>query len=245
MEQVGSFHAVAPIESVEPVVAYVPEVEDSQSFPAVRESEPAPEPVVDAPVMHASPVEDPMEPAPAMAAPSEPEPTPEPVAPAAVASLEVAPELVATELSTEPPAVAAISDATELTSSPEHAAVVHAVETALAVAAGTAVAGLAHVVHGPAPEPVRDVAPSADELGPHHEPFGDAALAEELAAALSTKAAGERVRSATLEAQAVPAAIHAEVSSGLSDSKLADAVARALESLKPQLITEIIKELAK
>jgi hypothetical protein len=32
---------------------------------------------------------------------------------------------------------------------------------------------------------------------------------------------------------------------GINDHKLADAVARAFENLKPQIITEIIKELGK
>ena len=84
--------------------------------------------------------------------------------------------------------------------------------------------------------------------------MGDAALAEELAAAISRKETEERAKvaadaatTAAMEKAAAEAAAPATGFGleGLNDHRLADAVARAFESLKPQLITEIIKELSK
>jgi hypothetical protein len=283
VEQVGSFQAVAPMQGVEPVVAYVPDLADSQSFPAVREPDSEAEPMaeaaamVEAPIVQMVPAElavmDPAanEPAPResaleLVAPSEVEPAPEPsvqMGPATIeaAPIESAPEPVIARTATiEPePEVAAVEAVSSLElpvasvlsepePSPEHVAVAHAVETALAAAAGTAVAGFAHVVPDPAIEPIHEVTPASDEIDPRHELFGDAALAEELAAALSNKE-GEDRHSSTLEVQssARPAPSSSQNSniSSFSDGKLADAVARAFESLKPQLITEIIKELAR
>lgn len=66
---------------------------------------------------------------------------------------------------------------------------------------------------------------------------GDAELSEQLAAALSKTEA---------EQQAASAEQAAEVKDpGATDLRLSEAVARAIERLKPQLITEIIKELRK
>jgi CheY-like chemotaxis protein len=257
--QVGALHAVTPIESVEPLVAYVPEVEDSQSFPVARdpEAELAP-PAVQAPMTEAEPVE-PVEPVRSVTV--RPQPASEEhesvvhvsampdfstheehsyVPPRAEVAPETAAEFQPVSAIAEAPTVA-VSEA-EVT--PEHVAVVHAVETALAAAAGTAVAGIAL----PALAPVPDAFPAASEP---HEPYGDAALAEELAAAIANKAVEEHTQTTTTgeyaEAAGDPASLSARGTgaTSISDSKLADAVARAFENLKPQLITEIIKHLAR
>jgi hypothetical protein len=267
MEQIGSLEAIAPMQSVEPIVAYVPEVEDSQSFPAVREHEAAPEPGIEAPVMRGATVEPVAELVPEMIVAPEAEPATVPVAQAEVAPIESTPEPAIAEVAAAPEAASAevISAAApviaafaapaavapaEVAPSPEHVAVAQAVETALAAAAGTAVAGLSLVVHEPATEPRYEesgneeagyqVEPAEADLNP--EPIGDAALAEELAAALSHKAAEEHPQAAAVSA---PIRAQAPETAGLYDTKLADAVARAFESLKPQLITEIMKELGR
>jgi nicotinate-nucleotide--dimethylbenzimidazole phosphoribosyltransferase len=254
--QVGALHAVTPIESVEPLVAYVPEVEDSQSFPVARdpEAELAP-PAVQAPMTEAEPVE------PVRSVTVRPQPASEEhesvvhvsampdfstheehsyVPPRA----EVAPETVAEFQPVSAVAEAPTVAVSEAEVTPEHVAVVHAVETALAAAAGTAVAGIAL----PALAPVPDAFPAASEP---HEPYGDAALAEELAAAIANKAVEEHTQTTATgeyaEAAGEPASLLARGAgtTSISDSKLADAVARAFENLKPQLITEIIKQLAR
>lgn len=236
-QQVGTIHAVEPVEDIEPVVAYVPPADQTQTFTVPRSG------VTDEPIVA------PTQPAPVIAEPVRAEePAPEPAAAVAEAVPEVR---------TEAPA--------EI-SSPHHEAVVHAVETALAAAAGTAVAGLAHVIHEEPPhieapvvheavpetlpEPVP--APTVEEPAPQHEAVGDAALAEELAAALSRKESEEHAKAAA-DAAAVAAFETAPAASdtahdsvqGLTDNKLAEAVTRAFENLKPHLIVEILKELNK
>ena len=233
-EEVGILQAVEPLETVEPVLAYVPGGDDTQPMLAVEEPEPEPEPQIQAAV-------------PPVAA----EPAPVEEVAAATSVVEPEPEVVAEVARVEEPApVQAISAepvATEESAHEEqHAAVIQAVETAMAAAAGVAPRpGLGHIVPE---EPVHEelAAPPMQ----HHEHFGDAALAEELAAALSTKASEEHGKALT---EAVAAVQHAAASTpilgtgpqALSDTQLADAVARAFENLRPHLIAEIIKELAK
>ena len=144
-----------------------------------------------------------------------------------------------------------------------HALVAHVAEVALAAAAGGTVVSMPQmgvaepaIVQQPVAsrEPSVQEAPEPETSQPQAEAFGDAALAEELAAALSRKEAEERAKAAVEAATAAalePAAAAAIAPvrdmgmQSLSDTKLADAVARAFENLKPQLITEIIKELGK
>jgi len=275
--QVGSIEAVETLESVEPVVAYVPEVQDSQSFPVYREPEPVA--VVQEPAAEAvAPVEaaSVMEAVAPAAVEAAPEPTapvaevapevaavPEPVVPevvweAAPATVEAPHEAIVEPVANAAPEVPAMAVAEPAPASePEsahHAAVVQAVETALAAAAGTAVAaGIAHIVHPETPvvheaAPVYETAPvheepSVDEAAETHpEPVGDAALAEELAAALSKE---PETQAAVMAVEANAEAQQSHTVSGISDNQLAEAVTRAFEHLKPQLIMEIIKELMK
>jgi hypothetical protein len=73
--------------------------------------------------------------------------------------------------------------------------------------------------------------------------FGDPQLAEQLAAALLTKAADDQA-----VGNEVAGAVEQQSESkepGATDLRLSDAVAKAFERLKPQLITEIMKELRK
>jgi hypothetical protein len=107
------------------------------------------------------------------------------------------------------------------------------------------------VVEAPAEVAVESVVSDAPEA-PYREPMGDAALAEELAAALAEKEAEAHVTVAadTALASAVEPAVAAAIESSssehmIADAKLSDAVSRALEKLRPQLIAEIMKELFK
>ena len=157
------------------------------------------------------------------------------------------------------PEVAAHTSEAENPSQEEH--VLHAVEGALAAAAvAGAFPGVARVFqeHPPVEEPAvsPETSPHVAEPQPMAQfaPTGDAALAEELAAAIARKETEERAQ-ATADATVTATTEHAvaEASApepyidapGVTDNRLADAVARAFESLKPQLITEIIKELSK
>ena len=79
--------------------------------------------------------------------------------------------------------------------------------------------------------------------------MGDAALAEELAAALArteaeaqATAAADAAIANTIEPVSVEAA-QASPEHLIADAKLSEAVSRALEKLRPQLIAEIMKEL--
>ena len=96
-------------------------------------------------------------------------------------------------------------------------------------------------------EPVIPVAPEE----PHLEPIGDAALAEELAAALARTEAETQATAAAdaaIASTVEPVTEALESSSSehmIADAKLSDAVSRALEKLRPQLIAEIMKELFK
>lgn len=228
-------------EFVEPEVALEPVVESVVAEPTIAAAEPA----IEEPVMAAPAV---IEPAVAEVAP---EPEPEPVV---AQALEAAPE----------PPVTAVAEipAVEPEKPQQEEYVLHAVESALAAAAAVAVAAptIGHVFHSEpqhleepvTAEPTTHVAEPPPV--PHAEPIGDAALAEELAAAISRKETEERAQAAA-EAAATAAMEHAAAETAapaaesglhaLTDHRLADAVARAFESLKPQLITEIIKELSK
>jgi hypothetical protein len=177
----------------------------------------------------------------------EPEPAPAPTFATPTAS---AVEAVSAPIAEPKPAIAEKPEST----------VMHAIEAAAAaaVAGVAATVGVAHILHpeSPAEEPVAHIAtpePEIHEAAPaieeHRvtEPIGDAALAEELAAALARKETDEP---ATHGADSIHSDLHAAVHEpvshsvqGITDNKLADAVARAFENLKPQLITEIIKEL--
>ena len=189
-----------------------------------------------------------------------------------ISEIEETPAMVESAVETESTAMAAaVSDVPQLEApvTEESHKLEHVAEAALAAIAGSAaVAGVAHVIH---PEPAKfempsvvvpaveemahvDAAPAPERVEAEPESFGDAALAEELAAALAIKETEERAKAAAEAAAAAalePAATVAAAPvagmglQGLSDSKLAEAVARAFENLKPQLITEIIKELAK
>jgi hypothetical protein len=188
-----------------------------------------------------------------------PEPVAEVYAPAIEKDIEPVVETSA-EVHGEPEVRTVEAIAEVAAAEPEHTAdehVRHAVESALAAAAAVGVVpAIAHVLHA---EPAHVEEPTSHEAevaepAVHSEPIGDAALAEELAAAISRKETEERAKaaadaaaSAAMEQVATVAAAPAaglEVQ-GLTDNRLADAVARAFESLKPQLITEIIKELSK
>jgi hypothetical protein len=237
-EEVGVIHAVEPVE-IEPVVAYVPDAEQTQTiFVPSSGMKTAPPDEVEA-----------VEAVPSVTGSA---PTGSEVAPAEAAvesASETVAEAVPVTMEEAAPVVAAVTESPaseEPAPAEEHTSVVHAVEAALAAAAGTAVAGIAHAVQSaPAETPaeVHEPAPMIVETAPQHETFGDAALAEELAAALSHKEPEGHPH--TEPATSVTEPVSGASLQGLSDVKLADAVARAFENLKPQLITEIIKELSK
>ena len=271
-QEIPSIQAVEPAVVTEPIVTHVPEPEPAIEAPAVQ----AVTPEIAEPEVEAAPAEPEVAPGPVVesvvAEPAiiAPEPAVEPVAevaaaspvmePAADVAHEREPEpLVAQEIVPEPAvtAVAEIAAEPEKPAQEEH--VLHAVETALAAAATVAAPGIAHVIHAEpqhVEEPASEPTPVTAEPEPvrHSEPMGDAALAEELAAAISrketeerAKAAAETAATAAMEQVAAEAAAPAADLGvrGLNDNRLAEAVARAFESLKPQLITEIIKELSK
>ncbi|MGZ4814194.1 MAG: response regulator [Terriglobales bacterium] len=230
--------AVVPVESE----VAVPSLEDTQDIPPILKTEPQ----VPAAVVAEAPTEAVVETGQAMAEAVAEEPqtaSPEvfaPVMESPVAVSEVVAEPVqVSEADTEVPS-----------------------ELALAAVAAAAAVSIPHVFQHESvtlQEPTVETAGSEPLVEPlsmadaAHQTFGDAALAEELAAALSKKESEERARAAAdaaTAAAAQPAAAATLTSvpgmmQGLSDNKLADAVARAFENLKPQLITEIIKELAK
>ena len=162
-------------------------------------------------------------------------------------------------------AVAETSDLPEVFGEPSHSVI----ESAAAAAVGVVGAGLGYVVthHGPehvveaepihadsfveppladAPAEVAVEPVAVESPMPTNGTFGDAALAEELAAAMAHKEAEEHANAA-VDAVTVAAAMEPFPGSDephtYSDSKLSSAVARALERLKPQLIVEILKEL--
>jgi len=266
-EEVGAIQAVEPFEAEEPIVAYVPGIDDSQPFTAMREPEPEPEAVAvaPAPVAAPEPVVEAAVVQPIVAAVPEPEVAPViPEQPAVLAEPEpivAEPEPVVAEATVAQPeehvpaAVASLAQAV-------HTEALAPVETGLAAAAGVAAAAVAAVVHAmpahveepavsePAPAQVREPEPTVPAAVQHREPVGDAALAEELAAALATKETDERVKAAA-EAALHPAAMAAVAPVAdmgpqtVPDEKLAEAVARAFDHLKPQLIAEIVKHLNK
>ncbi len=231
MDEVGEIEPDSSTVSSESVVAYVPGLDDTERIA----------PLVGAPVAYQEP---------------EQFSAPEPVA-------AVATEVVHEEAQAE---------------APFHMA--HVLETAAAAVAGSgAVAGFVHTLHHEEPsaieshvdafvaqldeaearaggmveEPVEALPEEVSE-SPVHEPVGDAALAEELAAALSAKesedeltAAANAATSTNLE-PVIAAAMEPMLNMGVpgyDDQRLSEAVARALERLKPQLISEILKELTR
>jgi CheY-like chemotaxis protein len=266
-EEVGAIGAVEPLDD-EPMVAYVPGIQDTQPFMAMRQEEAEPEVVAAPKAEVAHDVTEPervVEPAvlePVAAEVAEPEVTPTILEPATVAETEPVvgePERLAADAPVAhveehvASAVAALAQAVH----PQEPVAPHTemptgVEAALAAAAGIAAAAVAHAIH---PEPLHVAEPEIPALQ-QYEPVGDAALAEELAAALATKETEERATgvsdaagSVALEPTAgavVSRAAEMEgVPDGFPDNKVADAVGRAFESLKPQLIAEIMKHLKK
>jgi len=271
LEEIGPIEPEAALSGTGPRVAYVPGIEDTQPIPSfvVPESHPAePEPdVVSAP--ETEPVMAAVEPETVVAfepvtelepviSVAEPEPV---VAPEPVFAVAHEAEKVAEETITEPEA---------------HASLTPVMEAAAAVAAGgAALAGAAHFFSVAEPAPVHEEAhaveafvPAIEEPvaeapaeiaiepvipeAPFHEPMGDAALAEELAAALArteaeaqATAAADAAIANTIEPVAVEAAESASPEHMIADAKLSEAVSRALEKLRPQLIAEIMKELFK
>ena len=282
-EEVGTIHAVAPLDVDEPIVAYVPGITETQPLMAMPDSVITPldelEPIAHEAVAQPAAVAEPevmpavMEPAAVVAEPLPAHSMVEPVVSAGLPEpvTQMIPVPVAAEapLVEEPAPIAAVTPLEEPAplevvhaASPEpsviseaHTPVIEAVESSLAAAAAVAsAAGVAHILHA-TPAHVEEPAAREPEpvAAPAHEPFGDAALAEELAAALTHKeteeratAAAEVATAAALEPTAAAVAAPAEAM-GLptQDAKLAGAVARAFESLKPKLISEIIKELGK
>jgi len=252
MQEVGTIAAQA-IEAPEPVVAYVPGYTDTQTFPAVRDEEPEPPaPVVAAePVAEAAPAPEP-EPVVASASVTAPEPEPVVVHEAAPALASVpSPIIHAVEAAI---AAAAGTAATAGIAHVLHTEAPHVEEPmAHAAAAPAEVQELLPPLEEPAPPGPAESsvmaapAPAIAEPEPLSEPMGDAALAEELAAALAKKEAEEHAKRAAedemMESTAAAASEPSHSLHGINDSKLAEAVARAFENLKPQLITEIIKEL--
>ncbi|HWR16183.1 MAG TPA: response regulator [Terriglobales bacterium] len=232
LDEVGEVEIQTPMIEPEPVVAFVPSLEDTQEIaPFVPAMESAQEEAVETPALEPSVVEL------------------EPVAPA-----------VAEEISVPEPPVEAVAEA------PAVEAPMHSVEMAVAAAAGVASAvGVGHIATDQtpaAPEPL--VTAPVEELQSEAQvalvsessatpSVGDAELAQQLAAALA-KAEAEQPVAAETEA-AITASIEphlaaavepiAEEAHNWSDSKLSEAVAKAIEKLKPQLITEILRELIK
>jgi CheY-like chemotaxis protein len=76
------------------------------------------------------------------------------------------------------------------------------------------------------------------------EAAGDSELAQQLADALANQIAKEPSVEAALE-PTIGVSVEPDASSEFSNSKLSDAVAKAIEKLKPQLISEILKQLTK
>ncbi len=246
LDEVGSIEPEAALSGTGPTIAYIPSLDDTQPIP------PYSEPEIAAPVPSIT-----VAPEPFVAA-AEPEPIAEaePVAAMAAESVHEEPS--------SPPVEEPISPA-------------HMVEAAAAaVVGGSAVAAeAAHFFTLPHSEPVVEAfAPAVEALqhdaalvepdvesaisvepeAPAHEPVGDAALAEELAAALDEKEAEERATASADVAIsiAVDPAIAAAVEPvdgidvhGSADNKLSEAVTRALEKLRPQIIAEILKEMMK
>jgi hypothetical protein len=100
-------------------------------------------------------------------------------------------------------------------------------------------------------EPATEPEVSEPEL-PGPEPVGDAALAEELAAALAAKEAEDPVavtaEAANASAEDLTFVATSDAMSDaheIADRKLSEAVSRALEKLRPQIIAEILKEMMK
>lgn len=266
-ESVAVEQKIEAVEAPPPVVVQEPAVEDTQRIVAVPEAEPEPvareteaveiaeAPSTSVEISTVDAVTPTIEPSVMVAEtplPSSPE------LPAAVAEV-VAPTIEAAETAAVAEGITeSVQPAVE---SPISFAQV--AEVGLAAAAGAAVIGMPHIgglepagVEQPMTpeEPNVEKAAETEVVEPQPEPYGDAALAEELAAALSRKETEERAKSAANAAAAAalePAAAAAIAPvrdmgmQGLSDTKLAEAVARAFENLKPQLITEIIKELGK
>ena len=247
LEEVGAIEPEAALTGTGPTIAYVPSIEDTQPIPPYVE-----------PAVSVEQVEELPEPEPAMVVP-EPEPVAEPEAVFAVAS--------------QPVEEAAAAVAHE-----EHVSAVHLVEAAAAaVVGGAALTEAAHffTVSEPAlateEHPLDSSMPAIEESpydakseltiepnipapseAPVQEPVGDAALAEELAAALADKEAEEHAAAAaqaaiasTIQPVVAEAAEAASPEHLIADAKLGEAVSRALEKLRPQLIAEIMRELFK
>ena len=234
---VETIQAVLP-DTIEPSPAvHDPSLDDTQDIRAFEEEEtvvaaPADEPVVEAaiiaqpqePVFAAQPMSSfmPVEPVSAIEEPAIP------------AEPAIVPEAVAAPVQVVQPAVEAEAE-------PQPAEMAFA-----AIAAGAAIS-IPQVYESPSvSSPVETTSGQRSSLEPAvSESYGDAVLAEQLAAALSQKQAEEQAKAAEeLAPTAAPPDTGAE-SQTAPDSKLAEAVARAFEHLKPQLITEIIKELGK
>jgi CheY-like chemotaxis protein len=233
LDEVGTMEPEAALNGSGPIVAYVPTLDDTQPIPPYVEPE-----------------------TPAV---TEPEVVPQPVS-----------AVVVEPVGQEPP----------VPQVEEPASTAHMVEAAAAaVVGGTAVASAAHFFTVAEPEPLAEVpapveafvpalelqpeapaeamaepiVPVAPE-GPKAGPVGDAALAEELAAALDEKEAEERATAAVdaaisnaVEPAVVAAAagVNGSEGQGIADSKLSEAISRALEKLRPHMIAEILKEMMK
>jgi hypothetical protein len=250
----------------EAVVAYVPGIDDTQSIPPVVED---PETVTDLVAVPELAVEN----APAVetlrAVPEEagsistvvPEaehrgPQPQ------VETNEVAVDSATSEetqaLLSVAPSGASDRPQDTVTGTPEVS--IQAVEAAAAVAVGASVASIAHVLHQHAsievpPQPTTEnqrVAVDAADLDRGTATPADidqslnSVVYSDVAEAASTD--GEQKVAAVSAVSSITEGDHDPSNpnvQGINDTKLADAVARAFEHLKPQIITEIIKQLSK
>jgi CheY-like chemotaxis protein len=242
----------------EPIVAYVPGIDDTQAIAPVGDEPetvtnlvavPDTPEIADSTVIEAIPEETVR----AEAAKAEAE---VPVLQSENAPDEAAAEAIETAIS-EPTEAIAQAEPIEATISEAPQISMHAVETAAVAAVGAAVAGIAHVLQPAAVETsavVVEEHPSAEAL-PHEfehtasfaepEPSVEKPMEAVMAGAAPADFTATMDTPAEADTSTEVEAVASTAGSPINDSKLADAVARAFEHLKPQIITQIIKELSK
>ena len=257
LEEVGPIEPEAALSGTGPMVAYVPGIADTQPIPAYITPEPpavdeafvAPEPE---PVQATVEPESIAEPEPVMAV-AEPEPVvaPEPVLAVAHEAEKIVADEAPASLSPVMEAAAAVAVGGAALAGAAHFFSV--AEPASVHEEAPAVESFVPAIEEPAAEPPAESSaePAAPEV-PFEEPMGDAALAEELAAALArteaeaqATAAADAAIASTIEPVVAETAEAASPEHMIADAKLSEAVSRALEKLRPQLIEEIMKELFK
>lgn len=246
---------LAPVQLPESVVAYVPGLDDTQPLQPVRDEEPRAEVVATAPLedpvpqaIEAIPVIDSSEPVVDAAetvtsssggqiseSSTVSEPTPgEQSSQFAAASEPVAePEPIVSPI--------AVSDLNETELEKSSAPPMQAIEAAAAAAAGVVMAGFSHVFQEHA---TSTVSPSVDEAAGISVPSSSSDQAASISTGSVAPGPAASDQEATLEQHAELEALATPINANM-DNRIAEAVARAFENLKPRLITEILKELGK